>query len=147
MNLTHLKLIERFIEGVRTLSPDVASLGKNRKASLPRKESKPRAANRGHKTGDNVTRFERGNSRASEKARADQGDNITLKRGSRPELAERFEEFWRVYPRHDAEEPARKAFARAIEDTDPEIIVAGAQRYAVAEECGSRVLVRLRNTR
>ena len=29
------------------------------------------------------------------------------------DAAKRFEDFWRVFPRHDAEEPARKTFAKA----------------------------------
>jgi hypothetical protein len=50
------------------------------------------------------------------------------------ETADEFARFWAVYPRHDAEQPARKEFERAVEDTDPEIIIAGAQRYALAEQ-------------
>jgi hypothetical protein len=46
-----------------------------------------------------------------------------------------FDRFWSVFPRHDAEEPARKAFARAVDaGTDPAVIVEGAKRYAIAEQ-------------
>jgi hypothetical protein len=49
---------------------------------------------------------------------------------ARADLAERFEEFWRVYPGHVAKEAARKAFIKAVErGTDPQVIIAGAQRY------------------
>jgi hypothetical protein len=48
--------------------------------------------------------------------------------------ADAFTRFWAVYPRHDAREPARKAFARAIKDTDPEVIIARAKVYALTEQ-------------
>jgi hypothetical protein len=50
------------------------------------------------------------------------------------ETADAFAEFWAVYPNHQNEKLARKAFARAVIDTDPEIIIVGAQHYAVAEQ-------------
>jgi len=50
------------------------------------------------------------------------------------ETADAFPRFWAVYPNHQNEKLARKAFARAEINTDPEIIIAGAQRYALAEQ-------------
>jgi hypothetical protein len=44
------------------------------------------------------------------------------------ERDERFEEFWRAYPRKVAKEAARRAFAAA--GVDPELLIAGAKRYA-----------------
>jgi hypothetical protein len=49
-----------------------------------------------------------------------------------PEVAEAFGEFWRAYPRKAAKEAARRAFAAAIKrGADPEILIAGARRYAI----------------
>ena len=48
--------------------------------------------------------------------------------------AEAFGRFMAVYPRQDAKEPARKEFARAVIDTDPEIIIAKAKVYALTEQ-------------
>jgi hypothetical protein len=46
-----------------------------------------------------------------------------------------FERFWAVYPKRVAKEAARKAFAAAItRGVDAEILVAGAQRYAVERQ-------------
>jgi hypothetical protein len=45
------------------------------------------------------------------------------------ERDEKFEEFWRCYPRKVAKEAARRAFAAA--DVDPELLIAGAKRYAI----------------
>jgi len=47
--------------------------------------------------------------------------------------AESFAEFWAVYPRHVAKEPARKEFAKASKTTDPQVIIEAAKLYAVAE--------------
>jgi hypothetical protein len=45
---------------------------------------------------------------------------------------EAFEKFWRIYPKRVAKEAARKAFAKAVKDSvDPEVIIAGAKRYAI----------------
>lgn len=41
-----------------------------------------------------------------------------------------FDKFYAAYPRHVAPKAARKAFDRAIRDTDPQVIIDGARRYA-----------------
>lgn len=41
-----------------------------------------------------------------------------------------FDEFWKVYPRKVAKQAAEKAYAKAIKDTDENVIIAGARRYA-----------------
>lgn len=41
-----------------------------------------------------------------------------------------FAEFWQVYPRRTAKGSARRAWARAVKDTKPDLIIAGAKRYA-----------------
>jgi hypothetical protein len=79
-------------------------------------------------------------SRAGARANESPPDVASLKKSKQtkpdlsPEIAEAFARFWAAYPKHDAEEPARKAFARAIKDTDPETIIAGARCYALAEQ-------------
>jgi hypothetical protein len=46
-----------------------------------------------------------------------------------------FAQFWAVYPRHDARERARKAFAAAVKaGVDPELIIARARVYAITEQ-------------
>lgn len=40
-----------------------------------------------------------------------------------------FDEFWSVYPAKKAKGTARKAWAKAVKGTDPDLIVAGAVRY------------------
>lgn len=40
-----------------------------------------------------------------------------------------FDAFWKVYPRHEGETPAREAFAAALKKATSETIIAGAQRY------------------
>ena len=45
-----------------------------------------------------------------------------------------FDSFWAVYPKHVGEEPARKAFAKAVKaGIDPETIIDGAKAYAAVE--------------
>jgi hypothetical protein len=52
-----------------------------------------------------------------------------------PDSAESFERFWRAYPRRVAKDAAARAFARAVENgTDPEVLIAGAQTYAVLRQ-------------
>lgn len=41
-----------------------------------------------------------------------------------------FDEFWRAYPRKDDVGAARRAWAKATKTADPEVIIAGAHRYA-----------------
>lgn len=42
---------------------------------------------------------------------------------------DRFPEFWAAYPRKDDKPKARAAFNRKAKDTDPDLIIDGAQRY------------------
>ena len=63
------------------------------------------------------------------------GQNEDDRRGAADDGEAFWSRFWAVYPRHDAREAARKAFARAINDgVDPETMIAGAQRYAITEQ-------------
>jgi hypothetical protein len=41
-----------------------------------------------------------------------------------------FDDFWKLYPRKIGKQAAAKAFIKAIKTTEPEIIIAGATRYA-----------------
>jgi len=41
-----------------------------------------------------------------------------------------FDEFWKVYPRHVAKIAALKAYRRALKVAAPNVILAGAMRYA-----------------
>jgi hypothetical protein len=41
----------------------------------------------------------------------------------------KFEEFWSMYPRHEAKGAARKAWLKAVRVADPILIIAGALRY------------------
>src|SRR5262249_36418964 len=55
-------------------------------------------------------------------------------RRSAADTDEPFARFWSAYPKHVAKEAARRAYDKAIKrGADPEVIIAGAQRYAVAE--------------
>jgi DNA-binding transcriptional MocR family regulator len=45
--------------------------------------------------------------------------------------SDRFEDFWKVYPRKTAKEAARKAWPKAARKADPTRIIAAAQRYAL----------------
>jgi uncharacterized protein YdaU (DUF1376 family) len=45
---------------------------------------------------------------------------------------DRFDEFWREYPRKVAKEAARRAWRAAIRKADPEQIIAGARAYALS---------------
>jgi hypothetical protein len=67
--------------------------------------------------------FVEGKKNASGKAR--QKKNIAGDGG-----ADRFAEFWAVYPRRVGKLDAEKAFAKAIEQADAETIIVGAKRYA-----------------
>lgn len=50
-----------------------------------------------------------------------------------PKKEDRFEEFWKVYPKKDGKKKARENFARAVKrGADPDEIIAGARRYADA---------------
>jgi hypothetical protein len=52
---------------------------------------------------------------------------------SKVETSDRFEEFWKVYPKKDGKKKARENFARAVKrGADPDEIIAGARRYADA---------------
>lgn len=42
----------------------------------------------------------------------------------------RFEEFWQTYPRKAAKGAARRAWAKAVRIASPDVIIAGASRYA-----------------
>jgi hypothetical protein len=46
------------------------------------------------------------------------------------EVADPFDRLWNIYPRKVAKAAALKAWKKAIKDTDPEVIIAGATRYA-----------------
>ena len=51
----------------------------------------------------------------------------------KPNVAEMFERFWKVYPKKEGRKKASENFARAIKaGADPEAIIAGARRYASA---------------
>ena len=51
----------------------------------------------------------------------------------KPNVAEMFERFWKVYPKKEGKKKASENFARAIKaGADPEAIIAGARRYAAA---------------
>jgi hypothetical protein len=53
------------------------------------------------------------------------------KKKSTPDTGAAFEKFWRAYPKRVAKGAAFKAFAKATEGgTDPEALIAGAERYA-----------------
>jgi hypothetical protein len=53
-------------------------------------------------------------------------------RGEKTDIAETFGRFWSSYPKRVAKEAARKAFTKAVESgTDPEVLIAGAARYAI----------------
>lgn len=47
-----------------------------------------------------------------------------------PAADEAFDRFWAAYPRKAGKGQARKAWAKAVKATDPEAVIAGAQRYA-----------------
>jgi hypothetical protein len=47
-----------------------------------------------------------------------------------PPVAASFDEFWAVYPRRIGKEDARKAYAKALKTSAPDVILAGARRYA-----------------
>jgi hypothetical protein len=50
-------------------------------------------------------------------------------------LSESFEQFWQVYPRKHAREPARRAFEHAVKNgTAAEMLIAGAKVYALVEQ-------------
>jgi biotin operon repressor len=57
-------------------------------------------------------------------------DKRTLVRKPVDDHDPRFEEFWATYPRKSAKGAARRAWARAAAATDPNLIIAGAARYA-----------------
>jgi hypothetical protein len=44
-------------------------------------------------------------------------------------VAEGFDRFWAAYPRKVAKQAARRAWDKAARDTDPALIIAGAERY------------------
>lgn len=55
----------------------------------------------------------------------------TQQRASDAQLADAFDRFWTAYPRKTAKGAARKAWPRAVKAAgDPELIIAGATRYA-----------------
>jgi DNA-binding MarR family transcriptional regulator len=47
-----------------------------------------------------------------------------------PSAKATFDEFWAAYPRHVAKTPAEAKFRKAVERTDPRLIIEGARRYA-----------------
>jgi hypothetical protein len=70
----------------------------------------------------------------AQRAKSSSHDGKTAQRAA-DDGGDGFADFWRLYPRHDAKEAARKAFARAIKDgIDPETMIVGAQRYAITEQ-------------
>lgn len=74
----------------------------------------------------------------------EQGNRGTgsLSRPSRPRSgktqpigSDRFDEFWRIYPRHDGKKPAREVWDRALKrGADADKIIDGARRYAKARQ-------------
>lgn len=63
------------------------------------------------------------------------GKRKQQRRGPADDGGEMFAQFWAVYPRHDARERARKAFAAAVKaGVDPELIIARARVYAITEQ-------------
>lgn len=46
-----------------------------------------------------------------------------------PEILDDFDTFWQTYPRRTAKKAARKAWDKAIKDTSPAVILAGAERF------------------
>lgn len=46
------------------------------------------------------------------------------------DVDDRFDEFWKVYPRHDKRSPSKTAWAKALKTADADTIIAGALRYA-----------------
>ena len=49
--------------------------------------------------------------------------------GSASAVDAQFETWWQVYPRREAKAAARKAYAKAVRDTDPDRILVGTGRY------------------
>jgi hypothetical protein len=112
----------------KTLSPDVASLGGKKGSKRRAREGriKPEAEpNRDAATAE-ADPLPAHRPKKEEKLR--NSENITKL------SADAFPRFWAVYPNHQNEKLARKAFARAEISTDPEAIIAGAQRYALAQQ-------------
>lgn len=68
-----------------------------------------------------------GNPPRQERKGRDQGKEG---KGNAPALLDEFDRFWQTYPRHEAKGEARKAWAKAVKVAPPEVIIAGAQRYA-----------------
>lgn len=50
---------------------------------------------------------------------------------------DRFDEFWRAYPKHRGRKESHAQWVRAIKDTDPQTIIDGAARYAIEKPPGS----------
>ncbi|CAB4152940.1 hypothetical protein UFOVP609_35 [uncultured Caudovirales phage] len=46
------------------------------------------------------------------------------------ELGRKFDDFWKIFPRHEAKANARDAFLKAARTTSPDTIIAGAVAYA-----------------
>jgi biotin operon repressor len=59
-----------------------------------------------------------------------------INKQAKPDIDASFQEFWAAYPKRVAKEAARKAFAAALKGgVEPEVLIAGAARYA-AERAG-----------
>jgi hypothetical protein len=50
---------------------------------------------------------------------------------------DRFDEFWRAYPKHVAKKQARAQWATAIKRADPQVLIDAAARYAIEKPPGS----------
>jgi Helix-turn-helix domain len=111
----------------RKPAPAPETLSKTHRRSIEGKKESPDFRSARRKKGTRDERDLPGETETKPQApRKNRGDDAT-------DAGEAFERFWAVYPRHDNRERARKAFARATADTDPEAIIAAAQRYAIAQ--------------
>jgi hypothetical protein len=62
-------------------------------------------------------------------------EQLTLLSESQPPTKiERFDEFWKVYPKKVAKPAARKAWDKAVRKVDPQVIIAAAARYARSDQ-------------
>jgi len=93
-----------------------------------------------HKAKRTAKRKEKGSKTLPSLSLQDQEEDFQRKQGKKesgpasrgPDAS--FDRFWSIYPRHTAEPRARKAWARAIKDAVPEIIIEAAKRYAAKRQ-------------
>lgn len=60
----------------------------------------------------------------------DSQPNTPADRGAKSSNNRRFDEFWAIYPRKVGKKAARRKWDVAVKDADPDVIIAGAKRYA-----------------